>query len=132
VPRKPRRPGFSIPVACSDPSHHDEPGYADCGYHLVGTIRMARNADGPGRLTWSGPRAEPRGTVQTSGVTLSWPGIAPRLPVRNFRRDDGTAIWWFECMCGRSPKRSEPELTEIIGRLHVAGLPVVVDLVRLG
>lgn len=92
---------------------------------------MARNADGSRRLTWSGPRAEPRDSVQTSGVTMSWPGIAPRLPVKNFRRNDGITVWFFACTCGREPKCAEPRLIAIIKDLHHAGQRVVIDVVRL-
>lgn len=117
-------------VICSDARHRGEPGFDRDGHHLVGTLGLGDN----GQLTWRGPRAEPGDMISTSGITLSWDGIAPELPRKQRRRDDGTPVWRFRCTCGRSPERSEPELAGIIRR-HMETLPgrrVEVDIVRLG
>jgi hypothetical protein len=121
-------------VVCTDSYHRDEPDYARLGHHHVGTLRLVQgNEDGPGHLAWTGPRADPRDTISTSGITLSWPGIAPALPQKPRHRDDGTAVWRFTCRCGRDVQRSEPDLAALIIRYAEAfpGRRPEVDVARL-
>lgn len=130
--RNHRTPGV-IRFTCTDRYHHDEPGYADRGHHHYGTLRPVCQDGALAGLAWSGPRPEPRDSIATSGLTLAWPGIAPALPVKARRRDDGTAVWRFRCSCGRNPERSEADLARIVSAYAAAfpGRRVEIDIVRL-
>jgi hypothetical protein len=133
IPRPRRSPGAPVLVVCTDLHHHDEPAYARYGHHLVGGISISTGPDGTGRLHWRGPRPESRDTARTSGILLSWPGIAPALPVKQFRRPDGEQVWRFGCTCGRNPEMPEPELAAIVRR-HMEQKPgerLVIPLARL-
>lgn len=119
---------------CTDSRHRGEPAYDRDGHRVVGTLGISRGGESDGRLTWRGPRAESPDTVSTSGITLSWAGIAPPLPLKQRRRDDGTPVWRFRCTCGRNSERSEPDLAAIVQR-HAEMLPgrrAEIDIVRLG
>lgn len=121
-------------VLCTDAFHNDERGFAEHGHHIVGKLYLVRDANGrPVRLEWTGPRAETRNTVRTSGITLSLPGIAPDLPVKARHRGDGGAVWRFRCSCGRDPQPSEADLAGIAARWVAVfpGRPIELDLVRL-
>lgn len=133
MPRPRRSPGAPVLVVCSDGYHQDDPDYGRYGRRLVGTISIRAGAGGTPGLHWSGPRAESRDTARTSGIRLSWPGIAPLLPVKQFRRPDGAQVWRFACTCGRNPEVPEAELLAIIRR-HMEEKPgerVVIPLARL-
>jgi hypothetical protein len=132
VPRNHRKPGV-IRFICTDAYHHDEPGYADRGHHHYGTLRPVYPDGVLAGVAWSGPRAEPRDSVATSGIMLAWPGVAPPLPQKSRRRDDGTAVWRFRCSCGRNPEPPEAELAAIAAR-HAEAFPgrrIEIDIVRL-
>ena len=133
MPRPRRSPGAPVLIVCADAFHRGEPDYSRYGHHLVGTISIRAAPDGTPVLRWSGARAESRDTARTSDVKLSWAGIAPPLPVKQFRRQYGTRVWRLACTCGRNPEPAEAELAEIIRR-HMEMKPgerVVIPLDRL-
>jgi hypothetical protein len=132
VSRNHRKPGV-VRFICTDAYHHDEPGYADRRHHHYGTLRPVYQDDVLTELAWNGPRAEPRDSIATSGVMLAWPGIAPALPVKARRRNDGTAVWRFRCSCGRNPERSEAAIAGIVSAYAAAfpGRRVEIDITRL-
>jgi hypothetical protein len=126
------KPG-DIQFVCVDVHHHDGKEWAAYGCHLVGTLRLKRRQGGTGYLDWTGHLAESRDRIATSGITLTIPGIAPDLPVKGRRRDDGEQVWRFRCSCALDKQRAESELAQIIASYSKAfpGMPVKIDIARL-
>lgn len=122
-------PATQVLVTCHDSYHHDEDGYPERGYHLVGEIR--HDPGQPGGLAWTGHVPE-QGRLRTSGITLMW-GASPTLPVKRYRRDDGQPTYRFRCSCGLDKQRSEPELAAIVTAWvrEFPGRPVEIDMCRL-
>lgn len=128
------KPG-DIRFICVDSYHHDSKEWAAYGCHLVGTLRKKLREDGSGYLDWRGHPAESRDRIATSGITLTWAGIAPApaLPVKGRRRDDGERTWRFRCTCGEDRQKAESDLAEIITSYArtLPGTPVKIPIQRL-
>jgi hypothetical protein len=105
-----------VVIICRDAYHHDEDGYGQRGYHLVGELRQVPPADGrPGRLEWNGHRPE-SGPLRTPGLVIAADLPASTPPVKRYRTGDGPAPWRIRCICGLDKQPTEAHLAEIIGR----------------
>ena len=121
--RNHRKAGI-ISFICTDTYHHDTREFREQGHHLVGALRMGLRPDGKGTsLVWHGAGPRSREAVlrtEDSKVTLSSPGIVPRLPIKESRRPDGLWVYKFSCPCGRDPQRLESYLAELVTRYRAA------------
>ena len=120
MPRHRKKRGTSAQtvalVTCVEAYHHDEPGYAERGYHIAGEVRVARSPDGPPRLEWTGHAAE-RGPLRTPAVTIA-ADLAPGAPpVKRYRHGDAPPPWRVACTCGLDRQKPEADVIEIIAAL---------------
>jgi hypothetical protein len=117
-------------VVCRDPHHHDEDGYAERGYHLVGELRHA--PDSPGGMEWSGPGPE-KGPFRRSGIAIAAGPVPGAPPFKRHVGDDGQVAWRFRCSCPRDAQRSEADLAAIIAAWmrEFPGRLCEIDLCRL-
>jgi hypothetical protein len=122
-----------VVIICRDAYHHDEDGYGQRGYHLVGELRQVPPADGrPGRLEWTGHRPEP-GPLRTPGLVIAADLPAGTPPLKRYRSGEGPAPWRILCSCGLDKQPTEARLAGVVSAWAKAfpGRPVEIDLCRL-
>jgi hypothetical protein len=121
-------------VVCRDSYHHDEDGYAERGFHLVGESVLVPNPGGDGKyhLEWTGHRPE-NGPVRVSGMTVPANRPSGFPPVKSWVGNDGVSVWRFRCSCGDDRQRSEPDIMAIISALlrEFPGKPCEIPMERL-
>jgi hypothetical protein len=136
--RKPKDPGplALSPVAlviCTRTFHHDEPGYAELGYHLVGEIRAIPGEDGgQGRLHWTG-RGPESGPLRTPMIKIEAELAPGTPPVKRYRNGEGPPPWRLRCSCGYDRQPTEARLAGIVAAWarEFPGRPAEIDLRRL-
>lgn len=108
-PKPPPKPAPAL-VICFDAYHHDDRGYAERGYHLVGEVRPVPDGNGSGRLAWTGPVPE-RGPARTPSMTIAADLAPDAPPVKHYRHGDDPPPWRLRCSCGLDKQPTEAELT---------------------
>lgn len=130
-PKPPAQPAAGL-VICTEAFHHGEEGYVGRGHHLVGEIRHIPDADGPGRLEWTGHGPE-SGPLRTPGITIAADLRHGSPPIKRYRHGDAPPPWRFRCSCGLDRQKSEADLAVIAAAWmrEFPGRPVEYDMRRL-
>lgn len=111
-----RRPDPVALVVCRDGYHRDGAGYAEHGFHLVGTLVRVpgRGADGRSHLEWTGHAPE-RGPLRVSGLVVPAEKPSGYPPVKSWVGNGGIHRWRFRCLCGEDRQGPETDVTAFIG-----------------